>query len=243
MKAQEYIINHPIVGEVHFRKTPRTRTVRILLRPDRSIVVTLPSNAPYAMAEHFFNEKIDWVVRSLERIQAVSEARRTLFTPETVFYTYLRTLRLRPTRRKNVRVQMTNDTVHIYYPASMPPENEQLQATIRQAIEHALLVEAHEVLPSRTMQLADKTGLPFRQLMIKRAASYWGVCAPGNALALNIHLMRLPEHLIDYVILHELCHTRHKNHGPGFWELLNSLTDGHAKEYAKEMRNYSTREY
>ncbi|MDR2361886.1 MAG: M48 family metallopeptidase [Prevotellaceae bacterium] len=243
MKVQGHVINHPVVGEVYFRKTPHTRIVRIRLRPNRSILVTLPLYTSYAEAEFFFNEKIDWVVRSRARIQAVSEARRTLFTPETVFRTHLRTLCLRPEKRKNLRVQMTDDTVFIYYPVSIPPENERLQATIRQAIEHALLVEAHEVLPARTFQLADKNGLPFQQLMIKRTVSYWGVCASSNAITLNIHLMRLPIHLIDYVILHELCHTQHKNHGPGFWELLNSLTDGHAKEYAKEMKKYSTREY
>jgi Predicted metal-dependent hydrolase len=53
--------------------------------------------------------------------------------------------------------------------------------------------------------------------------------------------MNLPDHLIDYVILHELCHTIEKNHGAGFWKLLDKVSGGRAKAFAKEMKNYSTR--
>lgn len=48
--------------------------------------------------------------------------------------------------------------------------------------------------------------------------------------------MLLPAHLMDYVILHELAHTREMNHGPKFWELLNQLTDGKALALRKELR-------
>ena len=55
--------------------------------------------------------------------------------------------------------------------------------------------------------------------------------------------MRLPDHLIDYVLLHELCHTKEKNHGAGFWTLLNSITQSKAKLLAKEIKKYSTTIY
>ncbi|MCW8824058.1 MAG: M48 family metallopeptidase, partial [Ignavibacteriaceae bacterium] len=54
---------------------------------------------------------------------------------------------------------------------------------------------------------------------------------------LSIHLMRLPDHLINYVILHELVHTVHHNHSERFWSLLNSVT-GSAKNLDKELRKY-----
>jgi predicted metal-dependent hydrolase len=52
--------------------------------------------------------------------------------------------------------------------------------------------------------------------------------------------MRLPDYLIDYVILHELCHTKEKNHGIKFWNLLDKCTDNKAKTLSKEINNYST---
>lgn len=50
--------------------------------------------------------------------------------------------------------------------------------------------------------------------------------------------MLLPAHLMDYVILHELAHTREMNHGPEFWRLLDSLTDHRAKALRKELQTY-----
>ena len=90
--------------------------------------------------------------------------------------------------------------------------------------------------------LAEKYGLSFADLRVKNLKTRWGSCSSVNNINLNIHLMRLPEHLIDYVILHELAHTIHKNHGKGFWQTLDKFS-GNARLLAKEMRQYRTVTY
>ena len=55
--------------------------------------------------------------------------------------------------------------------------------------------------------------------------------------------MRLPDELIDYVLLHELCHVHEKNHGPNFWKRLNAMTNGRARELDKAMNDYQTKIY
>jgi len=99
--------------------------------------------------------------------------------------------------------------------------------------------KAKAELPSRLAALAQQHQFSYNKLFLKNNVSNWGSCSAANNINLNLRLVLLPPHLSDYVILHELCHTRFKNHGPDFWSLLNSLTEGKAKAYAKELRAYN----
>lgn len=78
-------------------------------------------------------------------------------------------------------------------------------------------------LLDRLEQLADQYGFHFNRVTIRRQKTIWGSCSVKNNISLNIHLARLPDPLIDYVMLHELTHTRHKNHGNAFWTELRVI--------------------
>ena len=98
------------------------------------------------------------------------------------------------------------------------------------AIVEILRKQAKIYLSQRIAALSECTGLEFQRLTIKRVHSKWGSCSSLNNINLSLFLMLLPSHLIDYVILHELCHVKEKNHGAGFWKLLDSFTSGKAKK-------------
>jgi hypothetical protein len=81
------------------------------------------------------------------------------------------------------------------------------------------------------------------QLAYNRAAfrcqkTLWGSCSGCNHISLNINIVFLPEHLQDYILLHELCHIRHKNHSRDFWILLDQYCGGKSKVLAKELRSH-----
>ena len=98
--------------------------------------------------------------------------------------------------------------------------------------------EAMVVLPSRVAELAVRTGLQYRSVTIRATRSKWGSCNGRNDLSLSLYLMTLPEHLRDFVILHELCHTVHHDHSPRFHALLDRLVGGKEKLLNKELRRY-----
>lgn len=85
--------------------------------------------------------------------------------------------------------------------------------------------KAEDYLPARVEALSCATGLKYKSLKIKPLKTYWGQCTVDNRIKLNAHLVRLPDELIDYVILHELAHTREKNHGRGFYDLLGRFVE------------------
>ncbi|MBE7705630.1 MAG: M48 family metallopeptidase [Cyanobacteria bacterium SIG30] len=95
--------------------------------------------------------------------------------------------------------------------------------------------EAKEYLPKRLDDLANQHGFKYNNLRIKNVRSIWGSCSIKNNINLNLNLMKLDKKLIDYVILHELCHTIEKNHSQKFWNLLEEhLPD--AKKLRRELR-------
>lgn len=110
-----------------------------------------------------------------------------------------------------------------------------LDPDLRANAREVLRKRAADYLPARTALLAKQHGFSYRRVSLRASRTRWGSCSAVNNINLSIFLMQLPPHLIDYVILHELVHTVHKNHGPDFWHLLETLTVG-ARALAREIR-------
>lgn len=100
-----------------------------------------------------------------------------------------------------------------------------------------LRAEAKAYLPGRLKELAEQYGFRYNQVRIKHNVSNWGSCSVKGNINLNLNLMRLPEDLRDYVMLHELCHLKHMNHGPQFHALLESVCPDHLA-LRKRLREY-----
>jgi hypothetical protein len=101
--------------------------------------------------------------------------------------------------------------------------------------------EAKDTLPRRVAELAYMHGFHYAGLTIRDSKTRWGSCSGRNTISLSLYLMQVPEHLQDYVILHELCHTVHHNHSPRFWALMDTVTDGKAHALRRELHQYHTR--
>ena len=115
-----------------------------------------------------------------------------------------------------------------------------LQDWLRKVIEEALRRNAKIILPPRLYMLSEKHRLPYESVQINSSRGRWGSCSSRKKINLSYFLVLLPKHLIDYVLLHELCHTCEMNHGDRFWDLLNGLTDGKALELREELKRYKT---
>ena len=102
----------------------------------------------------------------------------------------------------------------------MSLEEPEIRSKIKSAIEGVLRYEAKRYLPGRTRELANQLGYTFKALTIKNNKTNWGSCSRLKNINLNLHLMRLPDRLIDYIVVHELVHTKIPNHSASFKERL-----------------------
>jgi hypothetical protein len=96
---------------------------------------------------------------------------------------------------------------------------------------------ARRKLLSRLNELAKANDFVYNKTSIRNQKTRWGSCSAKNNISLNIKLARLPGELVDYVILHELLHTRIKNHSPSFWRTLDKLV-GDSKALRKKLNQY-----
>jgi predicted metal-dependent hydrolase len=91
-------------------------------------------------------------------------------------------------------------------------------------------------LQERLRYLAVKHGFTYNRVTIRDQRTRWGSCSHGNKISLNVKLVMLPPELMDYVLLHELVHTRVHDHSPRFWAELDRYV-GHARTFAARVRN------
>ncbi|MHC4881636.1 MAG: M48 family metallopeptidase [Planctomycetota bacterium] len=105
-------------------------------------------------------------------------------------------------------------------------------------LSQAELNDAQDALFARMECFSNKYDLPYRRATFRCQKTKWGSCSSQNNISLNINIAFLPEHLQDYILLHELCHIRHKNHSKAFWAQLDQYCSGRAKELAKELKTH-----
>jgi len=229
-------INLDGMGTVSFVKSKKARNVCISVRPLKGVKVTVPNYVSYSEAEKIVAQKKEWVIKHLLKVREIEKS-HTKFTEDETYGTRFHRLVLNKNGKQNISVRVQNGKINVSYPFNMNVEAEVLQSAIRKGIERALKIEAVEYLLSRVQKLADEHGLSFQNVVVKNVRTRWGSCSRWKNINLNIHLMRLPDHLIDYVILHELAHTVELNHGKNFWKLLDSFV-GNAKLFDKELKKF-----
>jgi len=235
MESEKIILNG--IGEVQICRSAKARNISIRIAPFKGIKVTLPHHASLKEAEDFLKEKKKWILKNLAQIRKY-EARHRLIDETTPVSTHHHTLKILFEKRDNIGVIVTPLTLYIRFPEGTDLRTPRMQKIIHQALEHTLKLEAEAYLPQRLHELALQHGFSYRKVSLRNSKTRWGSCSPDNSINLSIHLMRLPNDLIDYVLLHELVHTVHKNHGKRFWQALEKIiTD--VKERRKRIRAYS----
>ena len=100
------------------------------------------------------------------------------------------------------------------------------------------LEEAQINLFHRLDEFSEKYNFPYNRSGFRCQKTRWGSCSGKNNISLNVNIAFLPEELQDYVLLHELVHTKVKNHSRKFWAELDKYTQGQAKELSRKLKKY-----
>ncbi len=237
MNHAEETYVHPELGELTLRRSARAVRLSITVRPT-AVIVTLPHGVSVGDALAFVESKSDWIVKAVARSRKRAPVQAVIVPP---FSTRLHTLVLRTHGEARYDIRIRGGEVVVTYPDWMKPGADGVQKMVRKGLEEAYRIEARRLLPGRVEALAEEHGFRYRGLTFRNSVSRWGSCSATDGISLSIHLMTLPDRLVDYIILHELCHTVEKNHGTRFHKLLDRVTGGQHPVLRKELKKYTTR--
>jgi predicted metal-dependent hydrolase len=186
------------------RRVKRARRVKVRVDPHHGVEVLLPTRAPLHAASAAVAELAPWIERELERLAAV----RARHAPAGTLPYLDERLRLvaEPGRRR----------AHRSGEELLVPDDESAPRAIELWYRRAARAE----IAARLDAASAAAGTPYASLTIRNQRTRWASCASGGAMSFNWRLLLGPEHVLDYVVWHEVCHLRHADHSPAFWRLL-----------------------
>ena len=224
------VISIDDIGEVVFVKRRSSSAMKISLTADNKVRVSLPYWVPYQVAINFVTSRVGW-------INAHRRPDRTYGNGELIGK-YHRLLISDSSETIKVRSRVTDTELRISHPSRYGTQSLLVQNAIKKAGLRVLKQEAEDYLPARLSELANKHNFKYKSLDFKQLKARWGSCSSQNHITLNIFLMLLPWHLIDYVLVHELVHTKHHDHGSDFWDELKRIIPN-ARDLRKEIKGYN----
>ncbi len=204
---------------IHFKRSPRARHLNIRIKPYKGVQVSVPNGMSMSAAKRIVLKKRDWILQNLQKVKEL-ETESLIYDGTQTIHTRWHRLQVQPGRSGNVTCRIRYGLILVCHPADMEISAPEVQSQIRKGLIETYRKEAKEFLPGRLAVLALKYGFKYTRVFIKNHRSRWGSCSVKNNINLSLHLMRLSDHLIDYVMLHELVHTVVKNHSSAFWARL-----------------------
>lgn len=200
------------IGEVTIYKRKGVR--RINLRIQGGLIkVTQPAWLPYATGVHFAQAQKDWIATQREQqAGVVIKNGQTIGKRHTLYFA----------DALKLGSKVNDSQIIVTHPKGIETTTDEVQRAARQAIKKALKQEAEQLLPGRLELMAETYNFTYKEVRVRSMHTRWGSCTNKGTISLNIYLMMLPWELIDYVLLHELTHTKHLHHGEAFWSALEA---------------------
>ncbi len=226
---------------IDYKPSGRAKKLRITVNPNGLVTVTYPKNLPRTEAELFVQKHQAWIEAQIARlvIESPQETAAAEYTWGSEYKTRYTTIRILAAEGADPFLRREGDYLCLYAHKDTNIESPEWQDLIKKQIENQLKREAEYFLLPRVFSLAKEKGINFAKLSITRAKTRWGSCSSQNHINLSCYCVTLPDELVDYVILHELAHVKHKNHSPAFWVYLEQLLPG-ALQLDEALKKYTT---
>ena len=231
---------HPVIGQYALKRSNRSKSIRIVAHPIKGLTITIPWFITKTQLEKFLFQKKEWVTKAIERQRTKEQLYSRNLSHGTTIELINGSITIEHKECNSVSKEERDGHYTITIPIYTNLKCETEEQRVVQEVTSAIGDSARRYLPIRARELAKQHHITFGKLFLKNNKSNWGSCSSLGNINLNIHLMRLTPQLCDYVILHEIAHIIHRNHGAQFHQLVNEMTHGKERELSAQLKKYRT---
>lgn len=216
-----------------------TAGISLSVHPDRGVVVKAPFWLPDIAIRKFVEDKAAWIEKNLKRLRVSKPMEKEYVVGEKHLYfgrEYpLRFIEIDTPERTEANISEEDIYITLYKGHT---GNKRLEE-IKEAILRLYLESGVGIVTEKVNFYSSRIGVEYSRIDIKKVSSIWGSCSPTNRLCFNRKLIMAPHEVVDYVIIHEICHMVHRNHSSRFWGLVAKF-DPHYREHRRWLhRNHS----
>lgn len=208
------------------------RSISIIIENNLTVKVRAPIFLSNHKINTFIEEKQSWIIKSIEKMKSNNNfiSKREFIDNELFLYKG-QEVRLLFLEEEFSGSKFHNQCIYI---------SRKNQSNSKKIIISFYKKMAKELLSERIQYYSDKHGFEFNNLKLSSAKTNWGSCSSKKNINLNYKLIMAPIEVIDYVIIHELCHLKEHNHSSRFWNLVGSI-DKNYKEHKKWLSDNGNR--
>lgn len=183
--------------------------------------------------EQLLLKKSSWIEKSREKIlQTKGKALDFSQAPEFYFMGELYPLNLKVQDKKKTILSFEENNFTLLY-------HSYDEILFQKHVDHFYKVEAKKYIPKWAQIWAEKMSLAPTEIRFRKTKRQWGSCSAKNVLSFNTMMMKLPQDVIQYIIVHELAHIKHKHHQKSFWKEVEDYLPDYRVQ-VKILKNYTT---
>jgi predicted metal-dependent hydrolase len=214
-------VNGDVIAYAVIRSHRRRKTLEINVDPIDGVRVAVPARTPIRRIEEFVESRAGWIRRRQADWTLANPAPRAYETGETLQLLGAPIqLRIAPGDGSRATARLEGGWLEV----TLPPDGEsQPQPGVVRAVEGWYRNLAGVEFLERVTRYAGIAGVPMPRVLVATQKRRWGSCSTSGVLRLNWRLMMAPSDVVDYVVVHEVCHLRHPHHQRPFWEAVADL--------------------
>lgn len=216
----KFVVNHPKIGTIEVRSRKGNRQISYKIYADKvsitSPVLAIPTLFPLPQ------DKENWIIETQTQLQ--SKMRDYCLTAAGLHTSHIDIdIQVSNYIKTTFATETSPQKMIIFHQPHIVLSETKNQKILWNIITPFLKKEAAILLPQRLDELAKIHHFTYQKVSINSAKSRWGSCSATGKINLSCYLLLLPDRLIDFVLIHELCHTREMNHGKEFKRLMRSI--------------------